>query len=185
VPGRCRPGSSRSSSFEGIYANGGPGTVAVVKARQPAGDQPEGADPGREARHACRGVWPAVLQSIPAHYTVTPYMPKTYDSVQPPATPDGSSITIDQDCGCGEGAGHKTGAGPERKGGGGNEKGPGTPKKRAGVILSLAPRVPKCRFPTPTRAKMARPRTTDRRNAAQLGTGLGARFTTPVQPSGQ
>jgi hypothetical protein len=65
---------------EGIYAQGGPGVVVLVKPAVPQGFNPKililDVKPV-----TLPGVWPAVLQPVPAHFTLSPYKKDQYTSI--------------------------------------------------------------------------------------------------------
>jgi len=85
---------------EGIYGQGGPGLVVLVKDAVPQGINPKilllklttGTLPG---------VWPAVLEPVPAYYSKAPYKGQ-YSSIQI-LYPDGTTISIDKIIDAGEG----------------------------------------------------------------------------------
>ncbi|MFH5806935.1 hypothetical protein, partial [Alienimonas sp. DA493] len=78
---------------EGIYSQGGPGTVALLRPAVPQGTNPK-ILLLKLSTASLPGVWPAVLTPIPACYTKGGYQGE-YDSVQV-VYPDGSSRTIEQ-----------------------------------------------------------------------------------------
>ena len=77
---------------EGMYGNGGPGTVVIVEPSAPQGINPKvlmldvkvGSLPG---------VWPAIAYPVPAHYTVSPYKAGTYTTIHV-KYPDGNAVMI-------------------------------------------------------------------------------------------
>lgn len=79
---------------EGIYANGGPGTVVHVSPADPQGTNHQILllDVNTSL---LPGVWPAIVLPVPAAYHQSPYKKGTYTSVQL-RYPDGNSITIDK-----------------------------------------------------------------------------------------
>lgn len=79
---------------EGIYSQGGPGLVVLVKDAVPQGINPKILL--LELKTATLpGVWPAILQPVPAWYIKTPYKKNQYQSVQI-RYPDGSAVTIEK-----------------------------------------------------------------------------------------
>jgi hypothetical protein len=86
---------------EGIYSQGGPGLVVIVKDAVPQGinlkilllDLKTATLPG---------MWLAVLQPVPACYTKAPYKKDQYESVQV-RYPDGSIVSIDKIIDAGKG----------------------------------------------------------------------------------
>ncbi len=66
---------------EGIYRQGGPGTVVLVREATPQGINPKILI--LEAKTATLpGVWPAILLPVPAHYVKTGYQKDTYESIE-------------------------------------------------------------------------------------------------------
>jgi hypothetical protein len=65
---------------EGIYAQGGPGVVVLVKPAVPQGFNPKililDVKPA-----TLPGVWPAILQPVPADFTLSPYKKDQYTSI--------------------------------------------------------------------------------------------------------
>jgi hypothetical protein len=77
---------------EGVYGNGGPVKVALVEAVVPQGINPKILM--LELKTASLpGIWPAVVQPIPAYYVKGPYTKDTHTSVTV-KYPDGSVVTI-------------------------------------------------------------------------------------------
>ncbi len=79
---------------EGIYSQGGPGLVAIVQEAVPQGINPKILMLKVQIAKL-PGVWPAVLQPIPAQYAKTPYRKGQYTSIHL-LYPNGESIMIDE-----------------------------------------------------------------------------------------
>src|SRR5262245_22007994 len=65
---------------EGVYAKGGPGVVVLVTLAAPQGINPKILILNVKTA-TLPGVWPAVLEPVPANYTVSPYKKDQYSSV--------------------------------------------------------------------------------------------------------
>jgi hypothetical protein len=75
---------------DGIYSHGGPGLVVIVKDAVPQGINPKILLLDLKTA-TLPGVWPAVLQPVPAYYTKAPYKKDQYESVQI-RYPDGTTV---------------------------------------------------------------------------------------------
>jgi hypothetical protein len=78
---------------EGIYGEGGPGVVVLVKEAALEGNPKVLLLDLKTA--ALPGVWPMILQPVPAHYIRSPYDEDRYESVQV-RYPDGNVVSIDR-----------------------------------------------------------------------------------------
>lgn len=77
---------------EGVYNEGGPGLVVIIKDAVPQGFNPTILL--LDLRTATLpGVWPAVLQPVPAWYVKNPYKKDQYTSVQI-RYPNGSIVSL-------------------------------------------------------------------------------------------
>jgi hypothetical protein len=86
---------------EGIYGEGGPGLVVIVKDAVPQGINPKILL--LELKTATLpGVWPAVILPVPACYTKAPYKKDQYQSVQV-RYPNGSMVGIETIIDAGQG----------------------------------------------------------------------------------
>ncbi len=65
---------------EGIYAQGGPGVVVLVKPATPQGINAKILILDVKTA-TLPGVWTAILQPVPAHYTLSPYKKDQYTSI--------------------------------------------------------------------------------------------------------
>ena len=79
---------------EGVYNNGGPGTVIVMEDALPQGINKNILLLDLKIAKL-PGVWPTVLHSIPGYYAKAPYKKGQYTSVQV-RYPDGNVVTIEK-----------------------------------------------------------------------------------------
>jgi len=94
-------GSATKLVVEGIYNMGGPGLVVIVKDASPQGINPKVLL--LELKTATLpGIWPQVIQPVPACYTKAPYTQGRYDAVQI-RYPGGENIEIKQIIDAGKG----------------------------------------------------------------------------------
>lgn len=77
---------------EGIYSQGGPGLVVLINDAVSQGINPKILLLDLKSA-ALPGVWPRVVQPVPAYYSKAPYMKGTYESVQV-RYPGGSVVSI-------------------------------------------------------------------------------------------
>ncbi len=78
---------------EGIYSQGGPGLVVTVAAAVPQGINPKILLLDLKTT-TLPGIWPAVLQPVPAYYVKTPYTKGTYTAVHL-RYPDGAVVMLE------------------------------------------------------------------------------------------
>lgn len=86
---------------EGIYSLGGPGLVVLLQDAEPQGVNPK-ILLLKLTTATLPGIWPAVLQPVPAVYVKAPYKGDQYQSVQI-QYPDGSSVSINNIIDAGKG----------------------------------------------------------------------------------
>lgn len=86
-------GQNTKLVVEGIYKQGGPGLVVLVKEAVPQGINPKILILDVKTA-TLPGFWPGVSQPVPAAYIKTPYVNR-YDTVHL-RYPDGNSIVVDK-----------------------------------------------------------------------------------------
>jgi hypothetical protein len=94
-------GNETKLVVEGIYNQGGPGVVVIVKDAAPQGINPRILLLDLKTA-TLPGAWPAILQPVPACYTKSPYRKDQYDSAQV-RYPNGSAVSIDKIIDAGKG----------------------------------------------------------------------------------